>query len=148
MKAGWAANRSLKHNKPQFSPGKTEVRSRGGWSGPGLPGSKIHPLWPLLAQNSVANVAFQPHGGQKAVAMCSKALHNDFHAPVMVNSARKHKKPQFSLSKTDVRSRSVWKVPCLPGPKIHPVGPCLAQNSVAKRSIPGTWRPKSCRYVL
>ena len=28
--------------------------------------------------------------------MCSKALHNDFHAPVMVNSTRKHKKPIVS----------------------------------------------------
>ena len=46
--------RPLKHKKPRFSPGKTEVRSRCGCAAQCLPGSKIHPLWPLLAQNSVA----------------------------------------------------------------------------------------------
>ena len=80
--------------------------------------------------------------------MCSKALHNDFHAPVMVNSTRKHKKPQFSIGKAEVRSRSGCEVPCLHGSKIHPLWPSLAQNSVTKRSIPATWRPKSCRYSI
>ena len=45
--------------------------------------------------------------------------------------------------KTEVRSRSGWEAAALPGPKIHPVGPCLAQNNVAKRIIPATERPKS-----
>ena len=82
-------NSTRKHNKPHFSLGKTEVRSRRLWPAPCLPGSKIHHSCPLFAQNSVAkNVAFQPHSGQKAVAMCSKALHSDFHVPMMLNSPR------------------------------------------------------------
>ena len=64
------------------------------------------------------------------------------------NGSLKHNKPQFSLGKTEVRSRSGCQVPCLPGSKIHPLCPLLAQNSVAKRSIPATWRPKSCRYSI
>ena len=54
MKPSPTANEPLKHTKPEFSLGKTEVRSRGGWPGPCLPGSKIHSMWPSLAQNSVA----------------------------------------------------------------------------------------------
>ena len=67
--------------------------------------------------------------------MCSKALHNDFHAPVMVNSARKHNKPQFSLGKTEVRSRCGCAAPCLPGSKIHNLGTLLVQNSVANKAF-------------
>ena len=36
MKAVPTANRTLKHNKPQFSLGKTEVRSRRLWHAAGL----------------------------------------------------------------------------------------------------------------
>ena len=146
--AGCVSNPPLKHKKPKFSFAKTEVRSRSLCEVPCLPGSKIHPLWPSLAQNSVAKRSMPAHGSQKAVAMCSKALHNAFHAPVMVNPTRKHKKPRFSLGKTDVRSRSGCEVPCLHGSKIHPLCLLLAQNNEVKHSIPGTWRPKSCRYVL
>ena len=54
MKAGCAPNRPLKHKKPQFSLGKTEVRSRSGCELPGLLGFKILPLGPLLIQNGLA----------------------------------------------------------------------------------------------
>ena len=64
------------------------------------------------------------------------------------NRPLKHNKPEFSLGKTEVRSRILCDAPCLPGSKIHPLCPLLGQNSVAKRSIPATYRPKSCRYVL
>ena len=36
--------------------------------------------------------------------MCSNALQSDFHALMMLNSTLKHKKPQFSVGKTEVRS--------------------------------------------
>ena len=48
------ANRPLKHSKPHFPLGKTEVRSRIGWNVPGLPGPKIHNVGPLLVQKNVA----------------------------------------------------------------------------------------------
>ena len=41
MRPSWVANPSLKHTKPKFSIGKTEVRSRGHWPAWSLLGSKI-----------------------------------------------------------------------------------------------------------
>ena len=80
------ANQSLKHTNPQFYIGKTEVRSRSDWRAGALLGTKIHPVGSFLVQNNWQNLLFQQHSGQKAVLMCSNALHNDFIAHMVLKS--------------------------------------------------------------
>ena len=110
---------------------------------------QIHPLCPLLTQNSVAKrsipATWRPKSCRSVLKGLAKLLPCTHNAQFDLKTQQK---PQFSICKTEARSRSGRLVPCLPGSKIHPLGPLLAQNSVAKRSIPATWRPKSCRSVL
>ena len=84
MNPSSVANPPLKHKNPQFYIGKTEVRSR----------SDCHagPYWALKstlwAPSSLRlmykNKQFQPHSGQRAVLMCSNALHCDFIAHIVL----------------------------------------------------------------
>ena len=60
----------------------------------------------------------------------------------VANQLLKHTNPQFYIGKTEVRSRFLWPVGVLLGTKMHPVGPFLAQNIAANRSILATERPK------
>ena len=53
-----AANEPLKHNRPQFYIGNTEVTRRSDWSGGALLGTKMHPVGPSLTHFNVAKQAF------------------------------------------------------------------------------------------
>ena len=52
------ANPPLKHTKPQFYIGNTDLTRRILCSGGALLGTKIHPVGPLLTQFSAAKQAF------------------------------------------------------------------------------------------
>ena len=80
------ANRPLKHHKPQFYQGKTDLTRRSDCSAGALLGSKIHHVGSFLAQNNWQNLLFQQHSGQKAVLMGSNALHSDFIAHMILKS--------------------------------------------------------------
>ena len=97
MSPTWTANGPLKHTNPQLYIGTTEVRSRALCDAGALLGSKIHPVGSFLVQNNWQNLLFQQHSGQKAVLMCSNALHNDFIAHMVLKSWNH----SFSHSKTN-----------------------------------------------
>ena len=81
-----APNRTLKHTNPQFYIGNTDLTRRKLCGVGALLGTKIHPVGPSLVQNNWQNLLFQQHSGQKAVLMCSNALHNDFIAHMVLKS--------------------------------------------------------------
>ena len=76
----------LKHSKPQFSLGKTEVTRRSDCDAGPLLGSKIAYVPTPAAHQMLAGLAFQPHSGQQAVLMGSDALPIDFMAHKMLKS--------------------------------------------------------------
>ena len=86
MRPSATANPLLKHNKPQFYIGKTDLTRR--------ILCEAGPYWALKstlwAPSSLSlmhkNKQFQPHSGQKAVLMCFNALHCDFIAHIVLKS--------------------------------------------------------------
>ena len=54
------------------------------------------------------------------------------------NEPLKHMNPQFYIRKTDLTRRTHCSGRALLGTKIHPVGPCLTQFSIAKQTFPAT----------
>ena len=86
MNPSGPANRMLKHNKPQFYIGKTDLTRRRHWNAGALLGTKIHPVGPFRTQINYKNKQIQPHSGQRAVLMCSIALHCDFIAHIVLKS--------------------------------------------------------------
>ena len=65
---------------------KTEVRSSSGCTAGAFLSSKNHLVRSFLAQNNWQNLLFQQHIGQRAVLMCSNALHNDLIAHMVLTS--------------------------------------------------------------
>ena len=79
-------NRPLKHTNPQFYMGKTEVTRRADCNA-GPYWAQKSTLWASSSFKIVyENKQFQPHSGQRAVLMCSNALHCDFIAHMMLKS--------------------------------------------------------------
>ena len=133
-------NRSLKHTNPHFSMGKTEVTRRSDCTAAPFWAPRSTLRAPSSFKIMYKNKQFQPHSSQRALLMCSHALHSQSVAKTHESSLFHRKNGGYPEGR--LRRRTFLDT------KIHPAGPLFIQNSVQKHAIPATQQPKSSSYVF